>query len=174
MATDDELLDLVDRDDNVIGTINRMDYDRMVAENLGYIRSSQFFLLNQQGQIYIPIRTAHKTIAPNGFDYTAGGHIGAGDDYVNGMIREAEEELGMELSSEDLELVAKTLEEDIRYYNALYIVHGDETPTLNPHDFVSGEWMTPDEVIAKIDAGHPTKTSLKHSVQLLQDYLRQQ
>ena len=77
---DDEILDLVDRDDNVIGTINRMDYDRMVAENLGYLRAVHLFILNSRGQIFVPIRTADKTVAPNGCDYSAGGHVGTGEE----------------------------------------------------------------------------------------------
>jgi isopentenyldiphosphate isomerase len=169
---DDELLDLVDKDDNVIGTINRMDYGRLVADNLGYIRASQFFLLNSEGKIYIPIRTAHKTIAPNGYDYTAGGHVGAGDSYVQAMIREAEEELSLDLRPDDLELVAKVVEEDIRYINSIYVVRSDQTPSLNPEDFVSGEWLKPADVIAKIDAGHPTKSSLRRAIVLLQEYIQ--
>ncbi len=169
---DDELLDLVDEHDNVIGTINRMDYARIVSDNLGYLRASQFFLLNSEGKIYIPIRTAHKTIAPNGFDYTAGGHVGSGDTYEQAMIREAEEELGLDLSPNDLELVAKVVEEGIRYINSIYVVRSNKTPILSPEDFVSGEWLPPAEVISKIDSGHPTKTSLRHAILLLQKYLQ--
>ena len=169
---DDELLDLVNKDDAVIGTINRTEYERLVSEKLGYLRSCQFFQLNSDGKVFVPIRTAHKTIAPNGFDYTAGGHVGAGDNYMQAMIREAKEELNLDLDSTELELIAKVVEEDIRYINCIYLLRKDEAPELNSEDFVSGEWMTPDELITQIEAGHPAKKSLRHAALLLHEYLR--
>lgn len=171
MSVDEEILDLVDGDDNVIGTIVRNDSTWPLPGNDGYLRAAQFLQINSEGKLYIPIRTAHKTIAPNGFDYTAGGHVGTGDGYLQAMIREAEEELDLHLAESDLELIDKVREDEIRYFNALYLVRSDVTPTLNPDDFTSGAWLSPDELIAKIEAGHPAKTSLRHSIQLLQEYL---
>jgi isopentenyldiphosphate isomerase len=172
MTSSEEILDLVDKDDNVIGTIVRDDKNWPSPDVDGYLRAAQCFQLNSEGKIYVPIRTATKTIAPNGFDYTAGGHIDAGEDYIPAMIREAKEELNIDLVPTDLELISKSIEESIRYINALYLIRRDETPALNPDDFVSGEWLTPNELIDSIDAGHPTKTSLRHSAQLLQDHLQ--
>lgn len=171
---DDELLDLVNENDEVIGTINRKDYDHMVAENLGYMRAVDLFILNSKGQIYVPVRTAHKTIAPNGYDFSVGGHVEAGESYLATVIRETEEELNLHLTEEDLELVQKTTSEDIRYQRALYLYRSDETPTFNPDDFVSAEWLFPDDLIKRIDEGHPAKGKLRETVVILQNYLSQQ
>ena len=168
---DNELLDLVDINDDVIGTINRMDYGRLLRENLGYIRASDLFIVNSKGQIYIPIRTAHKTIAPNGLDYSVGGHVGSGEDYLSAVIREAKEELNLDIAKSDLKLLAKTTSEDIRYIRHVYILMSDETPLLNPKDFVSAEWTSPTQLIRKIDEGHPAKSNLRETVMMLQDYL---
>jgi len=169
---DDELLDLVDRNDTVIGTINRKDYSRLVAEKLGYIRAADLFIVNAKGEIYTPVRTAHKTIAPNGFDYSAGGHVGSGEDYLQTIIREVEEELNLRITAADLELIAKTISDEIRYIRHVYLVRSDETPTFNPDDFVSAEWLAPAALIQKIDAGHPAKSNLRETVVMLQGYLR--
>jgi isopentenyldiphosphate isomerase len=168
---DDELLDLVNKNDEVIGTINRKDYKQMLADNIGYIRASDLFIMNSKGKLYIPIRTANKTIAPNGFDYSVGGHVGAGDDYMQTIIREAQEELNLDINEQQIELIGKDVSDDIKYIRSIYLLRSDDTPTLNPNDFVSGEWLTPDEIISKIDAGHPTKINLKDTLLLLKNYL---
>lgn len=81
---EDELLDLVNAHDEVIGTINRKEYDQMLQSNSGYIRASELFIINSKGRLWIPVRTAEKKIAPNGYDYSAAGHVGAGDTYLGG------------------------------------------------------------------------------------------
>lgn len=172
MNEDDELLDLVNRADEVIGTINRKEYNRLLESDAGYLRAAQFFLVNSEGQVYVPVRTAHKTIAPSGYDYSAGGHVGAGDDYLSALVREAKEELDLDVSPEDLELIAKVVEDEIRYINCIYALRSDANPTLNPDDFVSAEWLTPAELIARIDAGHPAKDSLRGATLRLQEYLQ--
>lgn len=168
---DDELLDLVDEHDNVIGSINRMDYNRLVSERLGYIRSADLFIMNSLGQIYTPTRTATKTISPNGLDYSVGGHVGAGEDYMSTILREAKEELNVEITENDLELVGKTFSDIIFYIRCVYLFRSDETPTFNPDDFVSAEWLLPEEIIQKIDEGHPAKSNLRETIVLLQEYL---
>jgi isopentenyl-diphosphate delta-isomerase len=168
---DDELLDLVNKNDIVIGTINRKDYKQLLAKDMGYIRASDLFIMNSKGRLYVPVRTAHKTIAPNGHDYSVGGHVGSGDDYLSTIIREAKEELNIDIQKEDTAFITKTVSETIKYIRCVYLMYCDETPAFNPDDFVSAEWLYPDELINKIDEGHPAKSSLKDTVILLQGYL---
>ncbi len=170
---DDEILDLVNRSDEVIGTINRKDYALLLKENLGYIRAADLFILNSEGKIYVPTRTADKTIAPNGFDFSVGGHVESGEDYLTTIIREANEELNLNIESEYLMLIDKTIQDDIKYIRYLYLYRTDDTPIYNPHDFVTAEWMNPEELIEKIDNGHPAKSSLKPSISLLTQHLQE-
>ena len=156
-----ELLDLVNKNDEVIGTIDRLDYERMLADNLGYIRASDLFILNSDGKIFVPIRTADKHHAPNGFDYSVGGHVSAGEDYLTAIIREAEEELNIVLAPDDIECIGKDISDKSRYIRSIYLVRSDETPQYNPSDFKSAQWMYPADLVSAIDKGHPTKSSLK-------------
>jgi isopentenyldiphosphate isomerase len=169
---DDEILDLVNKNDEVIGTINRNEYDRMIEENLGYIRASEMFIMNDKGQLWIPTRTLDKTIAPGGFDYSAAGHVESGDTCEDTMIRETKEELNLDITAHDLEFVTKLASDLTHYIHAIYLVRSSETPKYNPTDFIGAEWMTPDELIEKIDAGHPAKMSLRGNAISLQEYLR--
>ena len=169
---DDELLDLVDKNDNVIGTINRQDYKRLLDEELGYIRAADMFILNSKGQIYTPVRTADKTIAPNGLDYSVGGHVGSGEDYMSAIIRESQEELNLSITESEIEQIAKTTSDELRYIRCIYLMRSDKKPTFNPKDFVSAEWLTPHEVINKVDSGHPAKILLRETIIILEDYLK--
>jgi len=169
--TDDELLDLVDENDMVVGTINRADYHKLVNESLGYIRAAELFIVNDKGQVWTPVRTADKTIAPNGYDYSASGHVGAGETYLQALIRETKEEINLDISENELVFMAKIKSDDIRYFRSLYMLRSNVAPEFNPNDFVSAAWLQPDELIASIANGHPAKQSLRASVAMLVDYL---
>jgi isopentenyl-diphosphate delta-isomerase len=167
----DEMLDLVDRNDTVIGTINRMNYQRILDENLGYIRAVDLFIINSNGQVYAPIRTADKTIAPNGYDFSVGGHVGSGEDYIGTLLREANEELNLVVDPKEVKLIDKTILDEIRYIRHLYLLKSDITPDFNPADFVTAEWMMPSDLIKEIENGHPAKSSLRSSLIILKEWL---
>lgn len=169
----EEILDIVDIDENVIGQITRKDSHRVATEKLGYIRVADLFLVNSEGQIWTPIRTADKVIAPNGYDFSVGGHVESGDDYIQTLIREAKEEVNIDIDEKDVEFISNVTYEDDGYKQNLYLLKTDITPTFNPKDFTSAEWLTPLELIENIDNGHKTKSNLRSSVILLQKHLSQ-
>lgn len=164
MDEEAEILDLVDSEDKVIGKIKRGDSHRLVSERLGYIRATDMFIRNSTGKIWVPVRTAHKTIAPNGLDYSCGGHVSSGDDYDKTMKREIEEELKFTPDPHRLHFILKMPPLATPYFRAIYIYESDDTPQYNPYDFVGGEWMTPKELLDKLDAGVPAKSSIKETV----------
>lgn len=104
----EEILDIVDNDENVIGQITRKDSQRVATEKLGFIRVADLFLLNGEGKIWIPIRTADKFIAPSGYDFSVGGHVESGDNYIQTLIREAKEEINIDIDEKDVELISNT------------------------------------------------------------------
>jgi 8-oxo-dGTP pyrophosphatase MutT (NUDIX family) len=168
---DDELLDVVDGFDRVIGTVNRKDYAQFLNDRKGFIRAAELFILTDQGKLWVPVRTADKTIAPNGYDYAAGGHVESGDDYLTTILRETEEETNLRLTADDLEFVGILKSTAIRYIRAVYLYRSNVTPVFNPNDFVGGEWLTPTELRERIDAGHPAKKNLRSAVGVLESYL---
>lgn len=164
---EEEILDLVNDKDEVIGTIPRRESSRIVSENLGYIRATDMFIRNSQGKIWFPKRTAHKTIAPNGLDYSCGGHVSSGDDYDETMVRELEEELNFTPDPNKLRFIAKLAPTTTPYFRAIYVYESDETPEFNPNDFVSAEWMKPSELLDLLATGVPAKGSIKETVEYL-------
>jgi isopentenyldiphosphate isomerase len=164
MSEAEEILDLVNEHDEVIGTIARGDYDRMVSEKLGYIRAIDMFIQNDKGQLWVPRRTAHKTIAPNGLDYSTGGHVDSGETYIQAALREISEELNLKLTEADLTFIKKYPPADIAYFRELYIYHSNETPDYNPDDFTEAFWLTPEELLMRLDAGDASKWTIRESV----------
>lgn len=168
---DDELLDLVNKNDEIIGTIWRSEYNRLEAEDLGYIRAVEMFLINSKNELWIPKRTPHKRIAPNGLDFSVGGHVSSGDTYEETMLKETREELNIELTVDDIEFVASIGPDINRYIRKLYVYRTDDTPQYNPEDFVSASWLTSEAVLEMLDSGVPAKGSLRDTVALIADWL---
>ncbi len=164
---EDELLDLVDCNDKVIGTILRSETDKLTREKLGYIRASDMFIQNDEGKLWIPKRTPNKRIAPNGLDYSMGGHVASGETYIESALREIQEELNLTLSESDLIFVKKFGPTVSPYFRNLYIYKSNIAPNYNPEDFVSASWLTPKELIEKLDEGVPAKSTLRETVEAL-------
>lgn len=161
MITADEELDLVDVSDVKIGVINRSRVSSLVVGGGRYVRVSDVFIRNAKGEFWIPRRTADKRIAPGGLDFSMGEHVGAGESYLDAAIRGFHEELNMEISREDLRLVAIVgPRANLPFFEALYLYETDETPKYNSQDFTEAHWMKPKEVIKQIEDGDLAKANL--------------
>ncbi|MFE0765021.1 NUDIX domain-containing protein [Streptomyces smyrnaeus] len=87
----DELLDIVDDQDRVVGQRLR---GEVYAERLRH-RSTSIRVRDAAGRIFVHRRTPTKLIFPGMYDVVVGGVVGAGEDYDTAALREAQEELGV-------------------------------------------------------------------------------
>lgn len=167
MTDEDELLDLVDENDQVVGTILRK--DTTDSKHEGYLRAAELLIINHKGQLWIPRRQMHKKLAPGGLDYSAAGHVASGDDYAVTLMREVQEELNLELDESKLEFLHKFAPrpELPPYFRAVYLYHSNEVPNFNHDDFSEYYWLTPQELLDKLEAGEPAKQSLKETIKYL-------
>ncbi|MHC0430555.1 NUDIX hydrolase [Streptomyces sp. O3] len=87
----DELLDIVDEHDRVVGQARR---DVAYRERL---RHRAVFVLarDADGRVFVHRRTDTKLVFPSLCDMFVGGVVGAGESYDAAALREAEEELGV-------------------------------------------------------------------------------
>lgn len=156
---EDELLDLVDAQDRVIGTILRSQTSGL--DGKGFLRAAEAFIQNARGQIWIPRRQLNKRIAPGGLDYSMGEHVKADEDYLEACMRGFAEELNINIKPKDVQFI-KTFKpiRGLGYFRALYLYESDEVPTFNPDDFSEYYWLTPKELIDRLNAGEPAKDSL--------------
>ncbi len=159
----EEILDLVDNQDVVIGTISREEVQNQLMELPGMVRSASTFIVNGNGEIWVPRRSPHKKIAPIGLDYSAGEHIKSGETYLAGMLRGIQEELNLQVAEQDLEYVGNisNVPVGIPYFNALFVYRSDDTPQYNTNDFISYEWLTPETFLRRLKEGEPAKRDLQ-------------
>ncbi|HSH56266.1 MAG TPA: NUDIX domain-containing protein [Candidatus Limnocylindrales bacterium] len=175
MHETDELLDLVDEQDQVVGTILRSEFYRLESERLGFIRGIEFLIENDNGQLWIPTRTANKKIAPNALDYSCGGHVSAGESYIESGLREIKEELNLDLRENDLDFVHLfDPTSGLPYFRALYRYCSNSAPQFNTDDFVSAEWLSPEEISEQIANGKPAKSSLAETIKYYTTWQRAQ
>lgn len=86
-----EIFDLVDQDDNVIGTATR---DECHKNNLRH-RAVHILVFNPKGELFIQKRSKTKDVFPGLLEGSASGHVSSGETYEEAAVRELEEELGI-------------------------------------------------------------------------------
>jgi isopentenyl-diphosphate delta-isomerase len=160
-----EIIDLVDENDQVIKQIERDDSVNNVETHGGYIRVVDCYIMNSEGELWVPRRTVHKRIAPNGLDFSIGEHIQTGETYKDAIIRGFQEEVGFTPDKDKLEFLGVSKpNENGDIFQGFFIYHSDVAPELNPEDFVEATWMKPDELIDKIESGEIAKSNIVPSV----------
>lgn len=91
MSAADEILDIVDERDNVIGQLPR---GEVYADGLRH-RCVFVQARDAEGRLFVHRRTPTKLVFPSLYDMFVGGVVGAGEGYDEAALREAEEELGV-------------------------------------------------------------------------------
>ncbi|MFB7460952.1 NUDIX hydrolase [Streptomyces sp. NPDC056188] len=91
MSAADEILDVVDEHDRVVGQSPR---GRVYADGLRH-RCVFVQARDAEGRLFVHRRTSTKLAFPSLHDMFVGGVVGAGESYDDAALREAEEELGV-------------------------------------------------------------------------------
>ncbi|MEU2715228.1 NUDIX domain-containing protein [Streptomyces sp. NPDC007205] len=87
----EEILDIVDENDQVIGQYPRGEaYAKGLRHRCVFIQAR-----DAAGRLFVHRRTATKLVFPALYDMFVGGVVGAGESYDEAALREAEEELGV-------------------------------------------------------------------------------
>ena len=158
---EDELLDLVNEQDQVIGTIWRSQaYEQ---NKLASLRAVWLLIRNQDGKFWIPRRHASKKTLPNCLDGSAAGHVGSGETYEQAMIREVQEELNINILDLPYRFVGKLIPQEgaICFVEIFELqVPNDFIIDYNKDDFSEFFWLSPQEIIEKINNGEKAKESL--------------
>ncbi|MFJ3657233.1 NUDIX hydrolase [Streptomyces nigra] len=91
MSAADEILDIVDERDRVVGRAPRGEaYARGLRHRCVFIEAR-----DAEGRLFVHRRTPTKLVFPSHYDMFVGGVVGAGESYGDAALREAEEELGV-------------------------------------------------------------------------------
>ncbi len=159
IVDNDEILDLVDENDKVIGQKPRAE---IYAENLSNFRVINAFVINAQGEIWTPRRTANKKIYPLSLDMSVGGHVISGESYDQALKRETEEELNLDIQKLPVKLLGHLTPEknQVSAFMNVYEISLDEVTSYNKNDFIEYFWLKPEEIINRIEKGDKAKSDL--------------
>lgn len=122
-----------------------------------------FVVSSDNKNILLQLRSADKKLWPNLWDVAAGGHVDAGELGYQAALREAREELGLDLEKEDLEFIGATTSEnhigDVinNHYNEYYVTHSDAKPQdlkLQPEEVQDARWFSADELAQRVADGY--------------------
>lgn len=140
----DELFDLVDEQDTVIGVVRRGDAHR--DKSLIH-RSVQILVIDRAGRALLQLRSVHKDLFPGYYCASASGHVASGETYDDTARREIIEELGVAppLRGLGAGIVRSDYETEM---TALYIARHDGPFRFHPGETDGGRFFTLDELRA--------------------------
>lgn len=155
----DEILDLVDEDDKIIGTMPRSE---IYAKDLTNHRVVNLFITNSKSEIWIPRRGPQKRIFPLCLDMSMGGHVETGESYEEAFRRELKEELNLNPDKISYKLLGHLTphQHNLSAFMNVYEIRSDDAPDYNKNDFIEYYWLTPEEFFKRLEKGEKTKEDL--------------
>lgn len=125
MEFDDDRIDVL----NELGEFTGKTATREECHKKGlWHRAVYAFIIDDKGNVLLQKRSSNKKLWPNMWDVTLGGHVDSGEFGRQALIREAKEELGLEINDNDIKyLVGSTSvdqKNDIinKHYNECYLI----------------------------------------------------
>ncbi|OGM75744.1 hypothetical protein A2210_02330 [Candidatus Woesebacteria bacterium RIFOXYA1_FULL_40_18] len=143
-----EILEFYDEQERLLGQAERR---RLHSEGL-YHRSVIIFIFNSKGAIFLQKRSKNKDVCPRYWDGGVSGHVGLGEDYQETAKRELQEEIGAEITPEELRDVHLQKNEyqdgKIKDYEFVvsFKVTYDQPIKADPAEIEESGFYSPDEV----------------------------
>jgi isopentenyldiphosphate isomerase len=143
----EELFDVVNEHDEVIGQMARRDVHRMGLRH----RAVHVLVFNSRGELFLQKRSQFKDCFPGCWDSSASGHLAPGESYDDCAVREVQEELGVRLCPSPRRLFKlAACEETGQEFVWVYRWDCDGPFELHPEEIESGGWFHPQAISAWI------------------------
>jgi isopentenyl-diphosphate delta-isomerase len=155
----DELLDIVNESDQVIGQQRRSEVYNQKMSNFRVVNA---FVQNDNGQFWIPRRSKDKRIFPLCLDASMGGHVEAGESYEDALKRELMEELRIDtckVSYKEVGILTPH-QHNVSAFMKVFLIYSNESPDYNKNDFVEYFWLKPQEILTCLLQGDKSKDDL--------------
>ena len=155
MGKYDEIFDVVDSEDLIIGKASRF----QVHHNKLMHRSVHILVFNSRESLFLQKRSMTKDENPGLWDSSAAGHVESGENYIDCAKRELEEELNLSVVQLD-EIISipaqiRTFWEHVRVYKC---VTGSKI-CINKNEISEGSYFSLSEVRALMQSNPEIFTS---------------
>ncbi len=137
----EEIFDIVDDQDHVIGQMPRSEVHRRKLLH----RAVSIFVFDSRGRLLLQQRSATKDEYPLRYTSSASGHVSAGEDYDETAPRELEEELGLTTPVERLAKFSAG-SETANEFTVLYRTITDIPPQFDPGEIAGGAFYEMTEI----------------------------
>ena len=123
-------------------------------------RAVYAFIIDQNSNILLQKRSAKKKLWPNMWDVTVGGHVDAGEFGRQSLIREVKEELGIDITDDDIKYLVGSSSINIKgdiinkHYNECYLITKDIDVSkikLQEEEVSEVRYFSKEEVLNMID-----------------------
>lgn len=132
----DEILEVVDQNDAVVGLARRGDIH---AQGLLH-RAVHVLVFDPAGRLYLQLRAPAKDTHPGKWTSSASGHVDPGESYAQAAHRELREELGLTLDLEPLGLLAACPATEGEF-SAVFRAVSAEEPRPDPAEISQGRFF---------------------------------
>jgi isopentenyldiphosphate isomerase len=144
---DDEIVDVVDDDDRVVGQVSRSE---MRSRGLLH-RVASTIVLRSDGRVLVHRRTETKDVFPGAFDCFVGGVVASGETYEQARDRELAEEMGI-AGVTPVELFRHRYEsEDDRSISAVSWATWDGPVVPQPEEIAWFAWEPVEDVARRVE-----------------------
>lgn len=147
MSDAEELFDVVDRFNNVIGVKARSEVHRLRLRH----RAVHIFVFRPDGHMLIHLRTASKVEFPSVWTSSASGHVTSGEDADECAVRELKEELGVDADLQfcfEVDACPDTCME----FTRLYRTESDAAVRPDPEEIADVEWLPTGRIQNQMEA----------------------
>ena len=152
-----EMLDVVDAEDKVIGIKTRGE-----VHNLGLMhRSVHILVFNSQDELFIQKRSQSKDSNPGLWDSSAAGHLECGERYSDCASRELAEELAIAVTAPlDFLFRLSASRQTGMEHCSVYRCINDGPFQLQPEEIDEGKWVSIAHMDKRVADHDPTLTSI--------------
>ena len=120
----EELLDVYTRDGEYLGVKTREECHDKNADF--YHKPAWTWVYNSKGEVLVQKRASGKKMFPNYWDMSCAGHVDAGETTIAGVIREAKEEIGIDVEEKDCRFMFEYIEDRVREIGQVYFIKVDK------------------------------------------------
>lgn len=149
MLNPNEYTQIVDKNDNVVGKKLRSE---ITKEDI--YRVSSLWIFNNDKELLIAQRPMWKKNDPGKWSESAVGTLEVDETYKSNLIKEAKEELGLDLNENELIFIEKEFFESPKnkLFGSMYAVILTNGPKLklNRHEVPNIEWISNQKIISEL------------------------